>query len=243
MSPAVLESPPDLSSSSSSSSSSSTLPKSAHLALLPIRLRSSCRSANLTSSRNLRRNVLLLIAAAVFPAILQAQEKTQDKLSLDTTRSEVHFTLTDTLHVVHGTFHIQQGDVTFDPATGHANGSILVDALSGKSGNSVRDHRMAKEELKAPDYKTVAFAPTRFTGTFNPTGDSTLQVHGLFTLLGTPHEIDVPMQVQVNGDQVHAVGSFPVPYVQWGLKDPSTFMIHVNKEVHVDLDLSGTLRH
>jgi hypothetical protein len=51
------------------------------------------------------------------------------------------------------------------------------------------------------------------------------------------------MQVQVNGDQIHAVGSFVVPYVQWGLKDPSTFMIKVNKEVHVDLDLSGTLRH
>ena len=28
----------------------------------------------------------------------------------------------------------------------------------------------------------------------NSTGDSTLKVHGAFTLLGTPHEIDVPMQ-------------------------------------------------
>jgi hypothetical protein len=201
---------------------------------------SSPRSASLSSARLLR-NALLLLAAATFPAILHAQDKTQDKLSLDTTRSEVHFTLTDTLHTVHGTFHIQQGNITFDPATGKADGSILVDALSGKSGNSVRDHRMTNDELKAPDHKTVAFAPTRFTGTFNPTGDSTLQVHGLFTLIGTPHEIDVPMQVQVDGEQIHAVGSFVVPYVQWGLKDPSTFMIKVNKEVHVDLDLSGTL--
>jgi polyisoprenoid-binding protein YceI len=192
-------------------------------------------------SQNLLRHALLLLAAA--PAILHAQAKPQNNLSLDTTRSEVHFTLSDTLHTVKGTFHIQQGDITFDPATGHATGSILVDALSGKTGNPVRDHRMIKDELKAPDHKTVAFAPTRFTGTFNPTGDSTLQVHGLFTLLGTPHEIDVPMQVQVSGDQIHAVGSFAVPYIQWGLKDPSTFMIHVEKEVHVDLDLTGTLRH
>jgi polyisoprenoid-binding protein YceI len=198
--------------------------------------RSSRRSQNL-------RNALLLLALAASPAILQAQNQAQNKLSLDTARSEVHFTLTDTLHTVKGTFHLQQGDITFDRATGHATGSILVDALSGKSGNPVRDHRMTKDELKAPDYKTVAFAPTRFSGTFNPAGDSTLQVHGLFTLLGTPHEIEVPMQVQVSGDQIHAVGSFVVPYVQWGLKDPSTFMIHVDKEVHVDLDLSGTLRH
>jgi polyisoprenoid-binding protein YceI len=205
--------------------------------------RSSRPSASLISARNLLRNALILIAAALSPAILHAQDKAQNKLSLDPARSEVHFTLVDTLHTVRGTFHIQQGDITFNPATGHATGSILVDALSGKTGNPIRDRRMAKEELKAPDYKTMAFAPTRFTGTFNPTGDSTLQVHGLFTLLGTPHEIDVPMQVQVSGDQIHAVGSFAVPYVQWGLKDPSTFMIHVDKEVHVDLDLSGTLRH
>jgi polyisoprenoid-binding protein YceI len=202
--------------------------------------RRSSLSSGHTTSRNLLRNALLLLAA---PAILQAQDKAQTKLSLDPTRSEVHFTLTDTLHAVRGTFHIQQGDITFEPATGHANGSILVDALSGQSGNSVRDRRMAKDELKAPEFKTVAFAPTRFTGTLNSTGDSTLNVHGLLTLLGTPHEIDVPMQVQVNGEQIHAVGSFVVPYVQWGLKDPSTFVIKVNKEVHVDLDLSGTLRH
>jgi polyisoprenoid-binding protein YceI len=200
--------------------------------------RSSRPAAALTSWRNLRRNALILLTAAVSPCIIHAE----DKLSLDTNRSEVHFTLTDTLHTVQGTFRIQQGEVTFDPASGKASGSILVDALSGQSGNSVRDHRMAKDELKATDYKTVTFAPTRFTGTFNPEGDSTLQVHGLFTLIGTPHEIDVPMQVQVNGQQIHAVGSFVVPYVQWGLRDPSTFMIKVNKEVHVDLDLSGTLR-
>jgi len=205
--------------------------------------RSSQPSARLTSARSLHHDALILIAAALSPAILHAQDKPQNKLSLDTTRSEVYFTLTDTLHTVRGTFHIQQGDITFDPATGKADGSILVDALSGKTGNSVRDHRMANDELKAPEFKSVAFAPTRFTGTFNPTGDSTLQVHGLFTLIGTPHEIDVPMQVQVSGDQIHAVGSFAVPYVQWGLKDPSTFMIKVNKEVQVELDLSGTLRH
>lgn len=179
---------------------------------------------------------VLLIALAT--ATLHAQ----NKLSLDPASSEVNFTLTDTLHVVHGTFHIQQGDVAFDPATGHVTGSIVVDPLSGQSGSSMRDHRMTNDELKASTFKTISFAPTHFTGTFNATGDSTLQVHGIFTLLGTPHEIDVPMQVQVNGNQLHTVGSFTIPYVQWGLKDPSTFMLHVNKQVQIDLSLMGTLQ-
>jgi polyisoprenoid-binding protein YceI len=200
-------------------------------------IQSLIQSSRHPASYKLLRRALLL-TAAVAPT-LHAQG---NKLSLDPTRSEIHFTLTDSLHSVHGTFHIQQGEIAFDPSTSKAAGSISVDALSGQSGNSVRDHRMTKDELKAPDFKTITFAPTRITGTLNSTGDSTLQVHGVFTLLGTPHEIDLPMQVQVSGDQLHTVGSFAVPYVQWGLKDPSTFMIHVNKEVRIELSLVGTLR-
>ena len=130
----------------------------------------------------------------------------------------------------------------FNPADGMAGGAIMVDALSGQSGNSARDGRMAKEELKAESYKSVSFAPTRFTGEFHESGDSTLQVHGVFTLLGTAHEIDVPMQVRVNGKQVHAVGAFTVPFVKWGLKDPSTMMLRVNKEVKIDVSLMGPLQ-
>jgi polyisoprenoid-binding protein YceI len=182
------------------------------------------------------------LRSALLIALATTTLHAQDKLSLDPARSEIHFTLSDTLHVVHGTFHIQQGDVAFDPATGKATGSIVVDALSGQSGSSMRDRRMTDDELKASTFKTIFFTPTHFTGTFNATGDSTLQVHGIFTLLGTPHEIDVPMQVEVNGNQFHAVGSFTVPYVQWGLKDPSTFMLHINKEVRIDLSLMGTLQ-
>jgi polyisoprenoid-binding protein YceI len=102
---------------------------------------------------------------------------------------------------------------------------------------------MTDDELKASSYKTISFSPTSFTGTFNPTGDSTLQVHGTFTLLGTPHEIDVPMRIQTTANQLQATGSFAVPYIQWGLKDPSTFMIKVNKEVQIDLSLTGTLHN
>jgi polyisoprenoid-binding protein YceI len=183
------------------------------------------------------RTALLLSFLCLTP-LLQAQEK----ISLDPAHSEVHFTLGDVLHVVHGTFKLQEGEVDLDPANGKASGAIIVDALSGQSGNSTRDRRMTNDELKAPTFKTVTFAPTQVTGTFNPSSDSTLTIHGIFTLLGTPHEIDVPMKVHVAGDQLQATGSFSVPYVQWGLKDPSTLMLRVNKEVQIDLSLTGTLR-
>lgn len=181
---------------------------------------------------------LLLAGALLVPTALLAQQK----FVVDAAHSEVHFTLGDVLHTVHGTFRVQQGEVDFNPATGQASGSIVVDAMSGQSGNSVRDRRMTDDELKAASYKSVLFAPARFTGTFNSAGNSTLQVHGVFTLLGVTHEIDVPLQVQVSGNQMHASGSFVVPYVQWGLKDPSTMMLRVSKEVQIDLLLMGVLQ-
>jgi polyisoprenoid-binding protein YceI len=184
----------------------------------------------------LLRNALLLLLIAATPSLYA-----QQILTLDPAHSEVHFTLSDTVHTVHGTFHLQQGEITFDPATGKSSGAIVVDALSGQSGNSTRDHRMTDDELKASTFKTISFAPTSFTGTFNPTGNSNLLVHGTFTLLGTAHQIDVPMKIQISANQLHAAGTFTIPYVQWGLKDPGTFMIHVNKEVLIDLTLTGTL--
>jgi len=185
------------------------------------------------------RLAMVIVGVAWASITLHAQQR----LLVDPAKSEVHFTLVDTLHTVHGTFRMQQGEISFNPGTGEAAGSIVVDALSGASGNSTRDKRMSKDELKAESFKTVTFAPTRFTGTFQASGDSALTVHGNFTILGMAHEIDVPMQVQVNGGQLHAVGTFAVPYVKWGLKDPSYLMIKVNKEVQIDLLLVGSLQH
>ena len=186
----------------------------------------------------LLRSLLLLFALSFAHALFA-----QDKLTFDPAHSEVHFTLGDVLHTVHGTFTLQKGEIAFSPSTCKASGSIIVDAASGQSGNSTRDHRMTDDELKASTYKTVTFAPTQFTGTFNPSGDSSLTVHGLFTLLGTVHEIDVSMKIHVSGNQLQANGSFSVPYVQWGMKDPSTLMLRVNKEVQIDLSLTGSLQN
>lgn len=186
----------------------------------------------------------LFRAAPLSAVVLLAHSvlRAQQNLLIDPAHSEVHFTLGDVLHTVHGTFHVRQGEIVFNRATGQASGSIVVDALSGESSNGARDRRMANDELKAQTYKNVTFAPTRFTGAFNSAGDSALKVHGVFTLLGTAHEIDVPMQVQVNGNQIHASGSFAVPYVQWGLKDPSSLILRVSKEVQIDLSLMGVLQ-
>jgi len=100
---------------------------------------------------------------------------------------------------------------------------------------------MNKEILEVEKNATVSFEPKSYAGAIAPSGDSTIQVNGIFTLLGTPHEITVPMLVHLDGTSATAKTHFVVPYVQWGLKNPSFLIWKANNDVAIDLYLSGRL--
>lgn len=155
--------------------------------------------------------------------------------------SEVKITLKTTHEIVNGTFHVQSGLVEFDRSAPGMSGSVVVAAGSGKTGNDSRDKKMNKEILKVNQYATVSFEPKSYSGVIAPAGDSTIQVKGIFTLLGTPHEITVPMQVHLDGASATANAHFVVPYVQWGLKNPSFLIWKADNDVAVDLHLVGMI--
>ena len=116
-----------------------------------------------------------------------------------------------------------------------------MDAGSGDSGNKKRDKKMTNDQMKAQTYPAVTFAPSKFSGQVKDSGDSTGQVDGNFTLIGQAHPISVPMNVRMEGDHFTAAGEFTVPFVSWGMKDPSFLMFKVEKEVKVQLKLNGTV--
>jgi polyisoprenoid-binding protein YceI len=118
---------------------------------------------------------------------------------------------------------------------------VTVDAASGQSGNQSRDKTMTTKQLKVQTYPTVTFAPAKFSGQVQDAGDSSGTVEGSFTLLGQAHPITVPMTVHVEGDHFTAAGNFVVPFVSWGVKDPSFMFMKVEKEVKIDLKLAGTV--
>ena len=103
------------------------------------------------------------------------------------------------------------------------------------------DKAMNKDVLDVTHFAEVSFVPKSFQGAIAASGDSTVQVTGTFTLHGTPHELTVPMQLHIDGTNLTAKTHFMVPYVQWGLKDPSIFIAKVAKEVGIDLTLVGSL--
>lgn len=183
---------------------------------------------------------LTLALPLLFVSAATAQQQT---LKVDAQASQIAFSLGDVLHSVKGTFHIQSGTVEFDPTAPKISGSVVVSAASGESANDSRDKTMHKDVLDVGHFADISFAPHSYQGAIAPTGDSTIQVTGTFTLHGTPHELTVPMQVHIEGTNCTAKTHFAVPYVKWGLKDPSNFILRVGKEVDIDLTLVGTLSH
>ena len=179
-------------------------------------------------------NLFILLAATL--AWGQAQEVT---LNFDPAQTTVDFTLGDVLHTVHGNFRLKTGQVRFDPATNSISGELVVDAPSGNSGSTGRDRKMHKEILQSVRYPEVTFRPDRVDGKVLASGRSAVQVHGMFGILGVEHEITVPAQVELAPDHWSLAVHFAVPYVKWGLKDPSTFILRVEKTVDIDLNARG----
>jgi hypothetical protein len=177
------------------------------------------------------------LAVTLAPAAL-AQSQT---LVVNPDACEVNMTLKTTHELVNGSFHVQSGSIAFDRGTHEMSGSIVVLAGSGKTGNGSRDKKMDKDILKVEQYATVSFVPKTYAGAIGPSGDSNLQVSGVFTLLGTPHEITVPILVHLDGTSATAKAHFVVPYVQWGLKNPSFLIWKAENDVAIDLNLVGAI--
>jgi polyisoprenoid-binding protein YceI len=162
---------------------------------------------------------------------------------IDPAQSKVHWMLGTTLHTVHGTFAFKNGALHLDPATGKASGEIVVYATSGDSGNDSRDKKMHKEVLESAQYPDVTFRPDRADGKISSHGTFTVQVHGLFILHGSKHELTVPVQAELAGDHWTGSAKFNVPFIDWGLKNPSSFLLKVNHAVEIELALKGSLQN
>jgi polyisoprenoid-binding protein YceI len=185
----------------------------------------------------MKSSTVLALVVMFAPAAL-AQHQT---FAVNPDASEIKMTLNTTHEVVNGTFHIQSGSIEFDRSNPKMSGTVVALAGSGKTGNDSRDKKMNKGILKVDQYTTVSFAPKTYTGTIVPRGDSTIRVSGVFTLLGTAHDLTIPMQIHIDGSKVVAKGQFVVPYVQWGLKNPSFLIWKAENDVAIHLNLIGQI--
>lgn len=171
---------------------------------------------------------VVLMGASTIPAHDTA-------LEIDPDRTRVEFTVGDVLHTVHGTFVLTRGNIRFDTATGKASGELVVDATSGDSGSSARDKRMHSHILESDLYREIVFRPDRVEGKIVSQGNSQVQLHGMFTIHGADHEITLPVDVDAADGQFTASAHFFIPYVKWGMKNPSTLLLRVSDKVELTI--------
>ncbi len=182
---------------------------------------------------------LIMMVLLLFPAIAIRAQSQELTLQFSSSSTSINFTLGDILHTVHGSFRLKSGQVRYDSATATVHGSLLADATSGQSGNHIRDRRMHREILESARYPEIAFRPDRVEGKVSSIGTSNVQVHGTFSIHGADHELTLPVRVQTFADHWIADTHFTVPYVKWGVKNPSTFLLRVSESVEIDVHATG----
>jgi polyisoprenoid-binding protein YceI len=188
--------------------------------------------------RTFRHFTLLILSAIVAASLALAQQRT---FTLDPAQTKVNFTVDSTLHTVHGGFCLKRGSMQFDNATGAASGELVVNSASGESGNDGRDKKMHKDILESPKYSDIIFTPQHVKGAVANAGKSNVEVEGILTMHGKSKPVTMPLEVQLQDGSGSVDGSFSVKYQEWGMKNPSTFILRVNDTVHIHVHAVGKI--
>jgi polyisoprenoid-binding protein YceI len=179
------------------------------------------------------------LATLVLAPASQAQESL---VQLDPAQTKIEFSLGGNFHTVHGKFALKSGTIHFDPSSGKISGAIVVDATSGDSGNSGRDKKMHREILESAKFPEIVFTPIKITGAVAAEGASKAEVSGQFRLHGQDHDVTLPIDVNADGRNLQITTHIEIPYVQWGLKNPSNFLLRVSDKVVIDIEATGRVQ-
>lgn len=118
-----------------------------------------------------------------------------------------------------------------------------MDARSAETGIAARDARMHSEVLESERYPEIVFEASRIELLEKSAGDARFILHGELSIHGSVHLIALRAHaVSVSGDAVRVTSEIELPYVEWGMKDVSTFLLRVAPNVTVSLDLRGEFR-
>jgi len=167
---------------------------------------------------------------------------------LDPAATKVTFLLDAFMHKVHGTAPLVRGEIRFDDS-GKAAGEVVVDATRMGTGSEGRDQDMHAKVLESAKYKEIVLAVDGFEGRFDPAAPSTVKVKGRFTIHGAEHPLTMEMTLAPQSGaagagvekRLEATATFTVPYVEWGMKDPSKVFLRVGKVVDVTIEARGSL--
>ncbi len=159
-------------------------------------------------------------------------------LSLDPEATKVTFELGATGHTVQGDLYARGGELHLTQ-NGGASGYFELDALRTSTHNKRRDKTMHNKVLESSHFPTIRFEAESFKGSFPTSGEGSLSLVGSIILLGQSHPFELPIHWTVEGDRFTGSTDIEVPFIDWGLHDPSLLFLRVHKTVDIHIETSG----
>jgi polyisoprenoid-binding protein YceI len=163
------------------------------------------------------------------------------RLVLDPASTQISFTLGATLHTVRGHFALATGEIRFDPESGAAGGEIRVDAKSGDTGIDRRDRVMHEEVLDSAHHPLLVLRPERVEVKERSADALRGTLSGTFEVRGERHPISLAFEGKRSGERAQVKASFDVPWVAWGLPNPSNALLSVDETLSVSVSAGGAL--
>jgi polyisoprenoid-binding protein YceI len=163
------------------------------------------------------------------------------RLVLDPTATEISFTLGARLHTVRGSFALVTGELGFDPETGAASGEIRVDAKSGDTGIDRRDRVMHEEVLDSGRHPLLVLRPERIIESKRDGDALAGRLFARFEVRGVSHPLSLDFEGKRAGERASLRVRFDVPWVAWGLPDPSNAILSVDDVLSVEVAAAGLL--
>lgn len=188
------------------------------------------------------RPAVALLCAVLLGAGAAAADAEPWVLTLDPDATEIRFRVGATLHTVRGRFELIEGAIRFDPETGDASGRIRVDATSGDTGIDRRDRNMRRDVLASQAHPEMVLDLTGIEVQKRSSDALAGVARGRLQLRGEAHELGLEFAGRRRDGRAVVEASFRVPYVAWGLPDPSTFLLRVEPVVHVEVTAEAALR-
>lgn len=183
----------------------------------------------------------LLLAGAIPVSGEEGTKPPPAVFVIDADASRVELSLGATLHTVEGTVPVVRGRVRFHPEGGPASGEVVLDARGVETGIHERDRTMHETVLESERYPRIVFSPERLEVRERSARSAEATLRGTLAIHGDSHEVALPARVAAEEGRLRAEGTLRVPYVDWGMEDPSTFVLRVAKEVEVRFEAVGSV--
>ena len=98
---------------------------------------------------------------------------------------------------------------------------------------------MKTSVLEVQKYPEIIFTARHAIGRLEKNGQFQAKLEGVLAIHGARHEIATEVQGQLVGNTLTAACHLSVPYVEWGMKDPSLYFLTVAKQVEIDIATEG----